>query len=136
MGESGYYYLHTNGALIYKRFEPEDDSPFVRRVWAFDTRNRAHAWLIVIEAKAMGADPERIEELAIKWGLTDEDAQEFVKNAIHEGVEQFKLFLDGDTWCAAFHDFANIQESQCGFGGTALEAFAELAKPGLMEKAK
>lgn len=127
MSEDGYYYLHTNGALIHKRFRPEDDSPFVRRIWPSHVGDRANAWLIAIEAKAMGANPARIKELAIKWGLTDEDAQQFIKHS--DG--QFRLFRDGDKWCATFADFINLQESHAGFGDTALEAFAELAKPGL-----
>ena len=130
MNDSGFYYLHTNGDLIWKKLRPEDDSPFVRRIWRC-TFDRGCAWLIVIEALAMGADRKRIDELALKWNLTDEDAQEFVKHATSDGVEQFKLFIDGNKWCAAFHDFVDIQESQCGFGSTALEALAELAKPGL-----
>ncbi len=126
---TGWYYLHTNGDLIFKKFRPESDSPFVRRVWALAAEDRACAWLICIEALALGARKSRIDELAKKWELTDEDAQEFVK---HTG--QFNLFRDGDAWCATFKDFANVQESQCGFGKTALEAFAELAKPGLTEQ--
>lgn len=34
--EGGFYYLHTNGDLIWKRFRPEYDSDFVKRVWAVD----------------------------------------------------------------------------------------------------
>lgn len=118
----GYYYLHTNGDLIYKKYRPEP-SDFVRKIWEFDDEERGHAWLIVIEAKAMGARQNRIDELTKLWNLTDEDAQNFIKNGL------FKLFKDGDRWCAAFN---NIQESQCGFGDTCLEALSELAKPGLV----
>lgn len=108
---------------------PETDSDFVRRIWPIDLSNRAHAWLTVIEAAALGAIPERIKELAEKWNLTNEDALKFA-----EHTECFKVFKDGDKWCAGFTDFKNIQESQCGFGDTALEALIELAKPGLQEQ--
>jgi len=37
MNNVGWYYLHTNGDLIFKRTEPESDSPFVRKVWPIDT---------------------------------------------------------------------------------------------------
>lgn len=127
-GSDGYYYLHTNGDLIYKKFMPELDSDFVVKVWAFDKSQRGHAWIIAIEALALGANKERIFELKEKWGLTDSDAGEFVKE-----VGLFNLFLDQNMWCATFSDFTNLQESQAGFGDTALEAFADLAKQGLME---
>jgi len=125
-----YYYLHTNGSLIHKNAMVVEsspgyfDSPFVRKVWRIDTTNRMDAWILVIEAGALGANKKRIEELAKLWSLTDKDAHEFAKRA--------KLIIkkDGNAWMAAFQDFTNIQESQCGFGPTALEAFIELAKQG------
>lgn len=129
MNENGYYYLHTNGDLIWKKFRPES-SDFVRRVWEFKP-DRARAWFIVIEALAMGANQKRIDELVEKWELTDEDARYFIKEVVCNDVEQFKLFRDGNQWCAAFYDFIDIEESQCGFGDTCLKALAELAKPGL-----
>lgn len=126
--------MHTNGDLIHKRTEPEGDSPFVKKVWKLDLKDRASAWLLCIEALALGAKRERIDELAHKWGITDEDAPNFVERTHANGKPAFKLFKDGDAWCAAFGDFVNIQESQCGFGETALEAFAALAKPGLTKE--
>lgn len=129
MNENGWYYLHTNGSLIFKRFEPEADSPFVRRVWAVDVTDRLNAWIIAIEALALGAFRSRIDELAEKWGLTDDDA---VDGFVGHSDGQFKLFRDGDQWCATFGNFVNAQESRCGFGATCLEALAELARPGLL----
>jgi len=127
--DGGWYYLHTNGDLIWKKFMPEDDSPFVVKIWKVVPEDRAVAWLICIEALALGARRARIDELAAKWGLTDEDAQHFV-----EHTDQFKLFMDGDMWCATFQDFVDLQESQAGFGKTALVAFANLASVGLRQK--
>jgi len=127
----GYYYLHTNGSMIFKPKIVLDsdplyfDSPFVKKYWFFDSENRTYAWLICIEALSLGADKKRIFELKEKWGLTDEDAVEFAT------CMKLKIFKDGGQWCAAFFDFVDTQESQCGFGNTALEAFAELAKRGL-----
>lgn len=125
-----YYYLHTNGSLIHKNAvvvesDPQYfDSPFVRKFWRIDITDRKAAWILVIEAGALGADKKRIQELAMLWGLTDIDAHEF---ATRMGLI---IKRDGDEWMAAFNDFINIQKSQCGFGPTALEAFIELAKQG------
>ncbi len=134
MNEHGWYYLHTNGDLIWKRFRPEVEAGgFVRKVWKLDTSDRGNAWLIIIEAMALGARKSRTEALIAKWGLTDDDALEFVKQATSKGEPVFRLFRDGDQWCATFADFVNVQESQCGFGARAVDALADLARPGLAE---
>jgi len=91
----GYYYLHTNGELIFKKFRPEDDSPFVKKIWSIDITRRETAWLLLIEALAMGARKDRIKELADKWGCDDKDAQTFVEYALVNGKPAFKLFKDG-----------------------------------------
>ena len=134
--DRGWYYLHENGDLIWKKFQPEMEAGgFVRAVWRCgDADDRGRAWLIAIEALAMGARRERIDELAAKWGLTDADAQEFVKRSKAGDHPAFRLFRDGDQWCATFYDFVNVQESQAGFGSTALAAFAALARPGLVRQ--
>jgi hypothetical protein len=130
MGIEGWYYLHENGDLIYKRdlgpgSKPEvEPGGFVRKVWKVDPSNRVHAWLVVVEATALGGRAERIAELREKWGLTDEDGAQFAERS------NLKLWRDGDQFCAAFHDFVNIQESQVGFGRTAVDAFADLARQG------
>ena len=120
-----YYYLHTNGDLIYKKFRPEDDSSFVRRIWELNLEERESAWILCSEALALGARRERVFELKDKWDLTDDDGQEFAKRV------NLRLYMDGDMWCATFDDFVDLQESEAGFGKTALEALAELAKGGL-----
>lgn len=134
---TGWYYLHTNGSLIFKRhpFMPDAGSPFVQRVWpvAFD---RMCAWVILVEALSLGANLERVMELAKKWHCTDEDAAVYVSELnkraclVHDHI---KLYKDGDQWCAIYGDFANLQESPAGFGETALEALAALPKPGLQK---
>lgn len=122
----GWYYLHMNGDLIWKKFRPEEEAGgFVRKVWSFDPADRGNAWVIVTEALALGARKDRVEELISKWRLTDEDAQEFAKRA------NLKLFMDGDEWCAGFHDFVDLQESQAGFGPRCVDAIANLARQGL-----
>jgi hypothetical protein len=105
---SGWYYLHTNGDLIFTRFQPEiNPGGFVRMVWPCDPESRLDAWIIAIEALALGARRERVMELAQKWGLTDEDAKEFVRQAQIRGRQAFLVFVfpDGDQWCAAFYNF-------------------------------
>ena len=124
----GYYYLHTNGKLIYKRGldggQAADfrESSFVTQFWPMKSGDRGNAWQILVEATALGANKSRIEELAKKWKCTDEDAQTF---ADHAG---FEIVLDGDAWCARPSWFTNLQESAAGFGKTALEACGELCK--------
>ena len=128
----GYYYLHSETKdLIYKPAIVVDsdpsyfDSPFVQKVWGFDSKNRIDAWVICVEALALGAKIDRVFELKGKWGLTDEDAQKFISNL------PFILEKDGDIWCVKdSENFINIQESQVGFGDTALEAIADFAKQG------
>lgn len=128
--KDGYYYLHTSGALIWTRSRPKRKSSFVVKSWAVDSVSRANAWMTCIEAKALGATVASVRRLAARWGLTDDDGQTFAK----ESSNTFGLFRDGDRWCATFNDFVDMQVSQCGFGDTVLEAFAALAKGGLLEK--
>jgi len=125
---TGYCYLHTNGDLIFKLASVVEsdpfyfDSDFVRKVWPVDPSDRAGAWRICIEALAMEANEARVVEVAAKWQLTDDDAQEFAE------LGNLRLWKDGDKWCAAFHDFVNVQESQVGFGSDCLHALAELVR--------
>lgn len=123
----GYYYLHTNGELIYKRdldgtVADIRESDFARGLWSFDPENREWAWNICIEALAAGANKNRITDLENNWQLDNNDAEIYAKRV---GVV---LVLDGNQWCAHRKDFINLQESPAGFGLTKLEAMAELCK--------
>lgn len=127
MSIQGWYYLHENGDLIYKRdldgtAADIRDSDFARCMWPMDPSDRAGAWDIAIEGLALGARPARVKELAGKWGLTDADADEYARRA---GIT---LELDGNAWCATGPGFEDLQQSPAGFGATKLEAMAELAK--------
>lgn len=127
MSIQGWYYLHTNGDLIYKpdsEGQAADirDSDFARGLWPMDPTDRAGAWGILVEAKAAGASPERVAELAARWGCTDEDGEVYAERI---GA---KIGRDGNAWCATRGDFQNLQESPAGFGHTVLEALSELAK--------
>lgn len=127
MSDFGWYYLHVNGDLIYKRDLPGTDadireSDFARGLWPCDPSDRMHAWTILVESYAAGARRERILELATRWSCTDVDALEYAKRA------RCRIFKDGDSWCATREDFVNLQDSPAGFGPTALEAMAQLAQ--------
>lgn len=124
--EQGWYYLHVDGSLHFKRELGDTaadlrESDLVQQLWALDTRNRENAWRILIEATALGANADRVAELARHWRCDDEDAQLFAK---YVGI---RLFRDGESWGATRADFVNLAESPAGFGKTALEAFAALA---------
>ena len=123
----GYYYLHTNGDLIYKREFGDTaadlrESSFVRGLWPFHSNDRENAWSILVEALAGGANKARIGELANKWGCNNADAEIYAKHI------DCKLYMDGDQHCATRLDFIDLQSSPAGFGDTALAAMAELAK--------
>jgi hypothetical protein len=100
----GYYYLHKDTKdLIYKPAICVDsdpqyfDSPFVQKVWRFDSSDRLDAWTICVEALAMGAKRERVFELKEKWGLTDlaNDVNKVAEVAFQSGQQHArKLDLD------------------------------------------
>lgn len=125
---TGWYYLHTNGELIYKPDTIDGivadirDSDFARMLWPFDEADRAGAWRMLIEALALGANKERVTTLAHGWNCNDEDADNM---AAHFGLV---FGRDGNMWFAHRQDFVNLQESPAGFGATKLEAAAELCK--------
>ena len=124
---NGLYYLHMNGDLIYERDLPGmaadiRDSDLAKALWFFDPSDRASAWQILVEARAIGANKDRIDELAQKWGCDDKDAEHYA-DYLNVGLQ-----LDGNSWCATPEWFVNLQESPAGFGDTCLEAFADLAK--------
>ena len=125
----GYYYLHTNHSLIWKKSMDGDEvadfreSPFVVQFWPLDPQDRSTAWRILVEALALGADEQRIEELADLWACDDIDAQRYAE---HIGVE---LKPDGSAWCAMQIGATNIQEFSAGFSEkSALHALAELCR--------
>lgn len=127
MSISGWYYLHENGDLIFKKDYPGvaadiRESDFAIGLWPVDSSDREGAWNILVEGLAAGANYGRIQELADKWKCTDTDAENYASRV---GVI---LHIDGDQYCAKRFDFQNIQDSPVGFGNTALEAMAGLCK--------
>lgn len=127
MSIEGWYYLHENGSLIYKRelggtAADIRESDMARGLWPFDPGDREGAWRICVEGLAGGATPERIKELATLWKCDDEDADSYA------GRVGCNLYMDGNAWCATDMHFMDLQSSPAGFGGTKLEAMAALAK--------
>jgi len=127
MSIQGWYYLHQNGDLIYKRELGETaadirESPFAKMLWPFDPSDRQGAWTILVESLACGANKNRVTELAQKWCCDNADAQNYVDRI---GA---RIFMDGNAWCATRRDFVDLQKSPAGFGETALEALAALCK--------
>lgn len=80
MSDPWFYYLHTNGALIAKRFRP-DWSDFVRRIWTVNLEDRGTGYLMLIEAAALGADMRRVLDLAAQWKMDGADGLEFCERA-------------------------------------------------------
>lgn len=127
----GFYYLHTNGDLIWKQNTDSGqeadfrESDFVVNYWPIDLKSRECYWTFLVEALASGANKERVFELAVKNGCTEEDAQHYAK------ALDISLLPDGNAMGAmkqVDYDTSNIQESPCGFGDNSIIALAELCK--------
>lgn len=128
MAIAGWYYLHTNGSLIYKRELGDTaadirESDFARAMWPCDPGDREQAWTTLVEALALGADKTRIEELAVLWHCDDADADMYAER-VGDGVD---ITRDGDKWCA-LPKGCHLPESSVGYGDSKLEALAELCK--------
>ena len=103
---NGYYYLHTNGDLIFKTYYP-DDSDFVKKVWSFDTSERTDAWTIILEALALVGNKNRVSELILKWDCNLSDLVEYISrvakpNSLQKrGLEIYfeTIGVDIDDWC-------------------------------------
>jgi hypothetical protein len=85
----GYYYLHTDGSVLWKPIAPgliEDfeNSDLVRCYWPCDPSDRRGAYRILIEATALGADPQRLANLARQWLCSNDDVREYARR---EGIE-------------------------------------------------
>lgn len=102
-----WYYLHTNGDLIHKNYLP-DPSDFTVKTWRLDLEDRCSAWNILLDALSLGADRERVKELAKKWRCTAEDFTQFLsRNPIPmpgQDAQAKKFFaeilgLDMNSWC-------------------------------------
>jgi len=109
MKTSWYYYLHTNGNLIYRNPAVVDsdpdyfDSPFVKKVWKINAENREDAWTMILEALVLGARIESVQNLAGIWKLTFEDSIEMIQRIkpdenLKKGFEMFLSKILNLTW--------------------------------------
>lgn len=113
--KGGYYYLHTNGDLIWKPEIVVDtdpqyfDSPFVKHVWRVPAdSDRDVPWTLLLESLAMGANLDRVKELANKWGCDGKDLPTYMaaigpkpNPAMRKGIRIFLqdvLGVDPDAW--------------------------------------
>jgi hypothetical protein len=122
----GWFYLHTNNELIYKN-DPDAitdirESDFCKAAWSWNG-SRGCAWAILIEAGSIGANKDRIKELAQKWGCNNDDAKNYAEH--QAGII---LEMDASAFVAKRTDFVNLQESPCGFGESFLDAMSDLCK--------
>jgi len=117
MKEKGWYYLHVNGQIFYKRYKPEADSPFVKRVWVFDSEDRGTLWKIILESLYLGADPDRVYELSAKWGFDFKDSLKMISRVIptEDMTRGLQLFIErvlkmttNDYWNKAGKEWKEI----------------------------
>lgn len=125
----GYYYLHTNGDLIFKPGTDcavdIRDSNFARCMWPIDLHDRMTAWGVIVEGFALGANLPRVIELANKWGCTDADAD------VYAGRIGVVFAWTGEHWLATPRKLSTretLKGFPVGHGGSKVEAMANLAK--------
>ena len=100
---AGYYYLHANGEVLYKRALPGvvsdfENSDFVKCWWPFEPEDRRGAWRVLIEATARGANAGRVAHLARIWHCTNDDAAEYARREgieLHDDAGEYVATLDG-----------------------------------------
>lgn len=120
-----WYYLHTNGDLIHKRFRP-DPSDFVRRIWAMDPTDRGTGYIILIEAASMGARMNRVLELAKSWGMDGEDGKTFCERA---GFSCIPTETEAGPGFEVRHN-DDAPERTSGFGSSPLLALISYVRKG------
>lgn len=121
----GWYYLHTNNDLIFKRgadaIDDIRESDFCKDAWAW-TGDRPCAWGLLVEANCVGANKLQINNLVEKWGCNNEDAKVYAE---YLGIE---LGMEGTSFTAKKKDFIDLAVSPCGFGDSYLDAMSDLCK--------
>lgn len=122
----GYYYMHENKNLIFKRYSPGitkdfESSNFVLKYWSIDTKKRETAWTFLIEAYCLGASRDDIRTLSSKWSINNEDAKSY---ADFIGID---LIMDNLGQYTSFKRPINKMDfKRPAYGSTALESMAEL----------
>lgn len=114
-----WYYLEKDGGLHWSHTPLNPCSPNIRGQWHVDLTNRFSAWHMVIEALALGADLQRINQLQGRWHLTDADAHHYLDTLARAGSN---VNLTTGTIARA------KQGEHVGYGPTALHALANLLR--------
>lgn len=134
----GYYYLHVNEDLIYKRYLDEgqvtdfESSSFVRAYWLLDTHDRGCAWIIAIEAAALGARFDKVEHLREHWKLTNEDGRKFCEvSGIELRVEHPVATVSPVSISQKMYRVGFPDKKQYAYGSDVFSALVELAKQGI-----
>lgn len=130
MAVDGWYYLHVNGDVIFKRdFEDTAadlrESTFVVAFWPVEKTDRENAWTLLVEALTLGARLGRIQMLAKTWFCDDADALIYAERI---GVNLVKR--EGEPWRAScMNRIAAVQATlPVGSGTTAVGALSDLCK--------
>ena len=76
---NGFFCLYKDGRLLWQKSPPEQKDILLKHFWPVNIDFRGNAWMVALEALAMGAKLDRIKELALKWGLTFDDSIELLK---------------------------------------------------------
>ena len=131
-----WYYLHTNGDLINKRFEYCPDgsdfevSDFCKKYWLLDTEERISAWMFLVEALVYGANKDRVKGLALRWGCNDTDALVFTERL------GMVLSISEAGFMAKWVGREGESLKSGSIKPTALEAIADLASLGTRSSRK
>lgn len=126
--KTGFFYLHTNGELIYKpeatisRRQDLEESDFVVQYWPVASNHRTSLWTCLIEAAARGANQSCIDHMKKTHDITNEDAAGFAR------ALDFKLVGNGRFFVAFNYNFIDQKHSAIGFGETAFDAIIDFQK--------
>jgi hypothetical protein len=122
----GYYYLHTDGALLFKRELPGThadlmESSFVKAFWSVDPSDRECAWRIILDSLALAAREDRVFPLADKWGCNAVDAEVLL------GRLGLKSIYDAPFWLVVERDFVDSNGMPFGTNVNILRAIVDFA---------
>lgn len=132
----GYYYLHVNGNLIWKRYiddkqeEEIYNSDLVKKFWTIRENERESLWAVAIEAYCWGNEvtAPQVEEFSIKHNLSNLDGEFFAERAgmyvAQSSDSVYTVGFIGDIGATP----------QIGTGKNALKAFIDLARPALINR--
>lgn len=89
-----YFYLHTNGRIIFKKRTSEEEleeSPFVQAWWKINTDEVSDMIRMLIRAHTIGTK-EDMDDLVRAWNISDADCEVYAKK---EGLKYERV---GGMW--------------------------------------